>query len=80
MTTETTEDTVHVHGHGDCACCQANEVIGKVFRAFGPSAGARQHFRQSRVEFLKGLRKVLDDRIERVSRDPHQKGSRIVVE
>jgi hypothetical protein len=76
----TTEENPRVHGHGDCVCCRANEVIGRVFSAFGPSDGARQHFRQSRVEFLKGIRKLLDDRIEKVSRDPDQKGSRIVVE
>ncbi len=64
----------------DCMCCQAAEVIGRVMRAFGPSDEASEHFRQSRVEFLKGIRKVLDDQIEKASHNPHQRGSRIVVE
>jgi hypothetical protein len=31
---------------------------------------AREHFRSARVEFLKGLRAVIDARIEHLSRDP----------
>ena len=68
------------HAHSNCVCCQASEAIGRVMRAFGPSDEATEHFRQSRVEFLKGIRRVLDDRIESVSRGPNPKGSRIVVE
>jgi hypothetical protein len=74
-----TEEKEYVHNHADCVCCRAGDVIGRMVRAFGPSSEARQHFRQSRVEFLKGIRKVVDDRIEKVSRAPHQ-GSRIVVD
>lgn len=74
-----TEETGKSH-HADCLCCRATEVIGRVLRALGPSDEASGHFRQSRVEFLKGIRKVLDDRIEKASHDPHQRGSRIVVE
>jgi hypothetical protein len=73
-----TEEKAHAHAH--CACCQASEVLGRVFSAFGPSEEAKGHFRQSRVELLKGIRQLLDERIEKVSRAPHQKGSRIVVE
>jgi len=39
----------------------------------------RDHFRNSRVEFLKGLRSLLDARIERLSRE-ESKGTRVVVE
>jgi hypothetical protein len=74
------EEQEHVHNHADCICCRAGEAIGRMMNAFGPSGEAKQHFRQSRVEFLKGIRKVVDDRIEKVSRAPQQKGSRIVVD
>jgi hypothetical protein len=46
---------------------------------FEPPAGAGQHFRQARIEFLKGIRALIDHRIERLSR-ASQKGTRIVVE
>ena len=40
----------------------------------------RDHFRNSRVEFLKGLRSLLDSRIEHLSRASEQKGTRVTVE
>ena len=39
----------------------------------------RAHFRNSRVEFLKGIRSILDARIERLSREP-RKGTHVTVE
>ena len=41
--------------------------------------GTRQHFRNSRVEFLKGIRSIIDSRIEDLSRE-HKKGTHVVVE
>ena len=43
------------------------------------SDATRDHFRNSRVEFLKGLRSLLDDRIAHLSRE-EQKGTRVTVE
>ena len=39
----------------------------------------RQHFRNSRVEFLKGIRSVIDHRIEHLSREP-KRGTHVSVE
>ena len=39
----------------------------------------RTHFRNSRVEFWKGIRSLIDDRIEHLSRH-EQKGQRVTVE
>lgn len=39
----------------------------------------RDHFRNSRVEFLKGIRTILDARIDHLSK-VHQKGTHVVVE
>ena len=43
------------------------------------SDATRDHFRSSRVEFLKGIRSLLDARIARLSRE-HEKGTHVVVE
>ena len=39
----------------------------------------RDHFRNSRIEFLKGLRSLIDDRIARLS-SRQQRGTHITVE
>jgi hypothetical protein len=39
----------------------------------------RNHFRNSRIEFLKGLRSFLDDRISHLSRE-ETKGTHVTVE
>ena len=61
---------------GRCVC---EEVIGHLQDAFGVSDTTRQHLKNSRIEFLKAIRSVLDDRIERMSKTPTQ-GTRIAVE
>jgi hypothetical protein len=39
----------------------------------------RTHFRNSRVEFWRGIRSLIDERIDRLSRH-EQKGQRVTVE
>jgi len=43
------------------------------------SEATKDHFRTSRVEFWKGLRSLIDEHIERMSRQ-QQKGSSVPVE
>jgi hypothetical protein len=43
------------------------------------SEATRGHFRNSRVEFLKGIRSLIDSRIAHLSREEH-KGTHVVVE
>lgn len=43
------------------------------------SEATRSHFRNSRVEFWKGIRGIIDDRIERMERCG-QKGTHVTVE
>jgi len=62
-----------------CVVCEASEKIGRLFKEFGPSEEVTSHFRQSRIEFLKGIRTLLDERIEHMSK-PEQKGTRVTVE
>jgi hypothetical protein len=68
-----------LHAHAKCLCCEASDAIGRFFRAVGPSEKVAEHFRQSRIEFLKGIRAVLDERIEHLGR-PQRKGTRVTVE
>jgi hypothetical protein len=43
--------------------------------------GANEHFRNSRIEFLKGIRSMLDSRIEKLQRREQQrKGTSVPVE
>jgi len=59
-------------------------------RGFGPQATAFaehlwskatcDHFRNSRIEFLKGLRSLIDERIDRLSRRAEPKGTTVPVD
>jgi len=44
------------------------------------SNATRDHFRNSRIEFLKGIRSLLDKRIEHLSRHQGQQGTHVPVE
>jgi predicted metalloprotease len=64
------------HAAGRCVC---EEFIGHVQDLFGVSPSVRQHLKNSRIEFLKAIRTVLDERIERMSKAQTQ-GTRVTVE
>lgn len=64
------------HAAGQCACHEILDHLGKCFEV---SPAVRQHLMNSRVEFLKAIRAVLDQRIEKLSASA-QRGSRIAVE
>lgn len=51
----------------------------KVLRSVEPSEEVRQHFRNARIEVLKGLRQIIDNRIQHLSRSD-QPGQKITVE
>jgi hypothetical protein len=44
------------------------------------SEATRGHFKNSRVEFLKGMRALIDDRIAHLSKQEEAKGTRVTVE
>jgi hypothetical protein len=62
-----------------CLCQGAGPVLSDLLRRLGPPEGARQHFETARLEMLKGIRAVLDARIEQVSKRS-RKGEKIEVE
>ncbi len=64
---------------GPCLCQGAGPALSELLHRLGPPPEARRHFEAARLEFLKGLRAVLDARIEQVSK-PRAKGEKISVE
>jgi hypothetical protein len=59
--------------------CLCREVMDHVRQVFGVSPEVREHFTNSRIEFLKGIRAVIDSRIEQLSKTS-QHGTKIAVE
>ena len=53
---------------GPCLCRETGELLCELLRRLGPPEPARRHFDAARLEFLKGLRAVLDARIAQVSK------------
>ena len=62
-----------------CVLCEVSQVVGPLLQSLGGSEKVSEHFRASRLEFLKGVRAMLDERIEKMSHEP-RKGTRVVVE
>jgi hypothetical protein len=64
---------------GACLCQGAGPALSELLQRIGPPEQARRHFESARVELLKGLRALIDARIERISR-ANTKGEKINVE
>ncbi len=62
-----------------CLCQGGGPVLSEFLRRLGPPEEARLHFDAARVEFLKGLRALIDARIEHVTK-AKAKGEKIAVE
>ena len=74
---ETTQATAA--GSATYERCPCLEVAAAMRRIFGVSPAVRHHLDQSRIEFLKAIREVLNERIERLSTPPRQ-GTKVTVE
>ncbi len=59
--------------------CPCYEVMDFIRTRLGVSPAVRQHLSNSRVEFLKAIREVIDERIEHLSK-AGQQGTKIPVE
>ena len=66
--------------NADWFCRWIREGAERTSAMFEPPASAGKHFREARLEFLRGVRELIDHRIDRLSRDPAAKGARIVVD
>ena len=59
--------------------CLCRELVNQFREAFDVSPKVREHFTNSRIEFLEGIRAVIDSRIEHLS-NTGQRGTKIAVE
>jgi hypothetical protein len=59
--------------------CLCREIVNQFREAFGVSPKVKEHFTNSRIEFLKAIRAVIDGRIEHLY-NARQRGTKIVVE
>jgi hypothetical protein len=59
--------------------CLCREMLTHFREAFGVSPEVHEHFTNSRIEFLKGIRAVIDSRIEHLSK-ASERGTKIAVE
>lgn len=62
--------------HERCLC---REVLDQVRDVLSVSPAVHEHFTNSRIEFLKGIRAMIDSRIEQLSKASPQ-GTKIAVE
>lgn len=65
--------------HEKCFCMGAGPELYAMLKKLGPGA-AREHFRNARIEVLKGMRAVIDQRIEHLSAPLEKKGTKVAVE
>jgi hypothetical protein len=63
-----------------CICGGKGPAVSEMLRLMMPSDSAGEHFRNGAVEFLKGLRDLLDQRIQMMSETPTKKGTKLNVE
>jgi hypothetical protein len=73
---EATGRSAEQQAAGQCVCHEFLDHLGKCFEV---SPAVKQHLMNSRVEFLKAIRAVIDQRIERLSGSA-QRGTRVTVE
>jgi hypothetical protein len=62
--------------HIDTIC----DFVRSALEAVLPPETACRHFRESRLEFLRGVRAVIDHKIDRLSRKNQAGGTRVTVE
>ncbi len=68
------ESKTTAEGPGCFFCLNLRPLVRNIW-----SDATRNHFRTSRIEFLRGIRSIIDDRIANLSRD-EAKGTRVTVE
>lgn len=64
----------------DCLCGTIRRGLEEAVEMLIPPETACNHFREARIEFLRGVRDIVDHRIDRISRSKSTGGTRIVVE
>jgi len=62
-----------------CVCGGKGPDFSRMLQMMMPSEAAGEHFRNAGLEFLKGFRELLDQRIQSLSQKP-SKGTKLNVE
>ncbi len=62
-----------------CICAGTGPSFTRMIEALAPE-DAVGHFRAARIEMLKGIRAMIDHRIEALSNPPEKKGTKVTVE
>ena len=62
-----------------CVCCGKGPVFSEMLKTMLPSEAAGEHFRNAGLEFLKGFRELLDQRIQSMAGN-QPKGTKLNVE
>jgi hypothetical protein len=62
-----------------CFCGGLGPELSRMVEQMGPSDSVRQHFRNARIELLKGLRQLIDNRIADLSQTP-KKGTAVNID
>lgn len=80
---EEQQGTPHQHARGGCFFCdvaapQIEAIIDHVRDHVWPQ-DTREHFRNARIEMLKGMRSMLDARIDHLSKES-ARGTKVTVE
>jgi NAD dependent epimerase/dehydratase family enzyme len=70
-----TSNAAHQHGPGCFFCNTALPLVEKLW-----TEATKDHFRNSRIEFLKGMRSLIDDRLQHLTREQETKGTHVTVE
>ena len=78
-TTENTTRGATGTGYREPYFTEFGNELRKAMRGMLPSDQVVAHFRTARIEFLKGLRQIIDDRIDSINRTG-QKGTRVSVD
>lgn len=63
----------------DAFCDGLRDGLHSLADSITPPATATRHFHQARIEFLSGIREMIDHRIDRLSRQ-HNRGTTVPVE
>ena len=77
--TEQQQTEERAQAYGQCICGGAGPALSDFLKRLGPSEPVRRHFDQARIEFLKGLRTLIDERIQTLSQS-QSKGTKVTVE
>jgi hypothetical protein len=76
---QTTGQKARAYPNVDAFCDALRDGLHQVADSVTPPEAAMGHFREARLEFLRGLREILNHRIDRVSRTKSA-GASVVVE